>query len=230
MKFRVLLCCLTIIPVLATAQDEGGSVPTLQSQTWFSASVRFKPLKQVGIAKGRASKRFDMTIEWAYRSEDFLGQRTSLFTDITARYKVNDWIRSGMVYRRSFRDASRNDGNRFQFFAQTKREIGRFDVSYKLRYQLNLVDVDRQRHIIRNRLGLEYRTKDFRINPVALVESFSWLHYSGNRYVGIRYTLGGNVNLPNGQEIDFGLKHDREIGVYSPTYRTIFALSYSYEL
>ena len=230
MRFRVLLWCLLFIPTLGFTQEGEGSVPTLETQTWLSASIRFRPLKQVGIAKGRASKRLDMAVEWAHRSENFLGQRASLFTDIATRYKVNEWLRSGMVYRHTFRDARRNDGNRFQFFAQTKREVGRFDVSYKIRYQLNLVDVDQERHVIRNRLGLEYRTKDFRINPVALAESFTWLHYSGNRYVGIRYTVGGNVNLPNGQEIDFGLKHDREIGVYSPTYRTIFALSYSYEL
>jgi hypothetical protein len=223
----LILFCLSVSA--GFAQESTGSEPIRSGAVWLSGSIKFKPLKQMGISKGHFSKRFDMAVEWAHRSESLFEQTSSVFTDITTRYEVNDWLRAGVVYRHTFRDALNEDGNRFQLFAQTKREIGQFDASYKFRYQYNIVDVEGGRHVVRNKMDLEYRTKGFRINPVAAVETFTWFHYTGIHYVGIRYAIGGNINLPNGQEIDFGLKQDREIDVYEPTYRTIFALSYSYE-
>lgn len=228
MSLRKLTIILVLFPLGLWAQD-GGYSPIRSNQVWLSASVNLRPFKELDT-RSDFLKKIKSSVELGYRSEDFFGQTNSLYTDISFRRKINDWLRGGIEYRFALKDSDSRNSSRLQFFVTSSKEIGQFDLDYKGRYQRKFVSVTKERHVLRNRISLTYRTPNFRINPKLSAEAFTWFRYTGTQFAGMRYSLSGNVNLPNGQELDIGIKHDREIGVYEPTYRLIFSVAYSYDL
>ena len=222
-----------LIPVLCLGNillgQDADYGPNRSNNFWTSASFSWKPFDELG-SRNDFLEKIRSSAEIGHRTEDFYGETSQLFLDLNFRRKVTDWLRAGVEYRFSLRDSDSRNRSRIQFFAYNTWEVGQFDVRFKTRYQHRFVDVTGERHIWRNRVSLTYRTPDFRINPKVSAESFTHFSFRGMEYRGIRYSLAANVNLPNGQEVDFGIKEDREIGVYEPRYRFIGFVSYGFDL
>jgi len=226
---RSILVLLTATLALALSAQDADYRAIQSNQLWLSASVGLKPFKELNTGSYFLTK-VNGSLELGYRSEDFFGQTNSFFTDINLNRKINKWLRGGVEYRLSLRGSGAGTRSRAQFFLRAKQKVGQFDVAYKSRYQYRFVSRDRERHVVRNRISVTYRTPNFKVNPQVSAESFTSFRNTGILYSGMRYKLSGNVNLPNGQELDVALVHDREIGVFEPEYRTIVSVGYSFGL
>ena len=225
-----LLVVITILLGMGLRAQDGDYRAIRSDQLWLSTRVELKPFKKLGASNNLLTK-VNGSLELGYRSEGLFRQTNFFFLDMNLRRKINHWLRGGVEYRFALREADLTNRSRLQLFIRTKRKrFGQFDVTYKGRYQHTFDPTDTKRHVVRNRIAVTYRTPDFRVNPRVSVESFTSFQNTGIHYSGIRYKLGGNVNLPNGQELNIAFVHDREVGVFEPEYRTAISLGYSFDL
>jgi len=212
------------------AQGEAELKPGRDMELWLSAAVETRPFSDKSrVAQTAFMKHFRTALELGYRSNENLGNGKNTYATLGIRYKVNDHLRFGVDNRYNIRDRNSSNSYRIDFGPTFSAKAGRFDLGYRATFQHEFIPVYRVRDYLRNRVSVGYRIKGFRVDPYVSVESFTAFHYKGNYYAGIRYDIGGHVNLKGDHALDIALRHDREIGVAEPLYRTIIVVAYEFE-
>ena len=221
------LGCACALPLLSFAQGEPELQPERDFELWVSAAVETKPFSSSSrTAETAFRKKFRTMLETGYRSNENLGNGKTFYTTLGLRYKVNDWLRTGIDNRYSVRDSRSINSYRIDLQASLSKEVGRMDLGWRITWQHEFIPVFRVRDFLRNRASVGYRIKDFPLDPEVSVETFTALYYKGNYYAGIRYDIGTSIDVGKGQRLDLTLRHDREIGVAEPLYRTIIVVAY----
>lgn len=225
---RVLtLGCVTALPFLSFAQGEPELRPERDFELWLSAAVETKPFANSSrVAQTPLMKKLRAMLETGYRTNENLGNGKTFYTSLGLRYKVKDWLRTGIEGRYNVRDSRSINSFRLDLQATLSKTIGRLDLGWRVTWQHEFIPVFRVRDFLRNRVSAGYRIKNFPLDPEVSVETFTALHYAGNYYAGIRYDIGTSIDVGKGQRLDLTLRHDREIGVEAPLYRTIAVVAY----
>lgn len=229
---RTLLGVLAACPALiAHAQTEPRLQPERDLELWTSIALETRPFS-LASRPGETGfrKNFRAGLELGYRSNENLGNGKAFYTDLGLKYRVRKWLRAGMNHRYNFRDRYSRNSYRLDCSLTFQGDWKRFGGSYRTIFQHEFIPVYRLRDVWRNRFAVSWRTKKFPIDPSVSVETFTGIWYKGNYYAGIRYDVG--VQLALGKEknstLDLVLRHDREVGVKAPLYRSIISLAYEY--
>lgn len=226
------LCLVLLLtPVLANAQERSTLRADLDQQSWLGVKVEGRPFKEPSrLYIPQVFKRLRAFGEVGYRSGENLGGARQIFLEGGMRYKVFDWLRVGMEHRHSFRGPTRKDRDRTTLFAVSRTSLGRFTVDHRLRLQHEYRPRGAERDQIRNRFGIAYDIRKWKLDPEVSVEFFTLAHYQGWAHIGTRYTLGTAWRIAKGHEIDMAVIHDREHGVFAPTHRFIYSVGYTLSL
>ena len=211
------------------AQGDAELKPGKDLELWLSAGIEMRPFTDASrIAQTPFAKRFRTALELGYRSNENLGNGKNVYATLGLRYKVADWLKLGLDTRYNIRDRFSKNSFRIDFGPSFSKSFGKFDLGFRLTFQHEFIPVYRVRDYLRNRISVGYRIKNFRVDPYVSAETFTAFYYSGNYFAGIRYDLGAHINLKGDHELDVALRHDREIGVVEPLYRTIIVLAYTF--
>jgi hypothetical protein len=227
----VLAAALLAVTGLA-AQEASPLVPRRTAEFWVSTSVTVKPFskKSGQVYENKFFKRFRASGELGYRGNENLFNGKLVYGVIGLRYRFNKHVRLMLENRYNMRGPSGTNSFRNDLQLDLSTKMGRFGLGYRLTGQHEYIDALQFRDILRNRAEVNYNIKDLPLTPYAAAESFNVIHYEGNLLIGMRYTLGAQWNLGKGRSIDAGVRHDREINLYDPLQRWIFAFSFDMDL
>lgn len=229
--FRSALLVLLLCTALVAHAQEPRAKPERDLELWTSIALETRPFSlpdRPGETGFR--KKFRTALETGYRSNENLGNGKSFYLNLSMRYRLKKWIRLGMDHRYNIRDAYSSNSYRLDGSVSLQGEWKRFEGSFRTTFQHEFIPVYRLRDVWRNRFAISWRTKKFRIDPYVSCETFTGIWYKGNYFAGIRYDLGAQWELgkEKNSTVEFILRHDREIGVRAPLYRTIISVAYEY--
>ncbi|MBP8824631.1 MAG: DUF2490 domain-containing protein [Flavobacteriales bacterium] len=217
----------------AHAQREADLRPGNDAQLWLSAGTEFKPFRK---PEGQITQTaFFRKLRATGELESRFSENASRFRQFNITgglfYPITKYLRVGSEYRYSFRDRYTTNKSRMDAQLRLKWKTGRLDGNFRCVWQHSFEDVTGLRTELRNRLGLEYDFRQWKLDPVVNVETFTALHYTGNRMVGMRYDLGTKLNLDKDKKntLEVTLRHDREINRKEPDHEWILALAYEFD-
>jgi hypothetical protein len=214
------------------AQEKPLLKPSTDAELWLSAGVEWKPFakKSGQVYERKFYKRFRILGELGYRGNENLTSSKLVYTMAGVRYRITDFLRLGAEYRYNVRDKYTSNSHRVDVQALITAKHGRFDLDYRPSFQHDFVAPVRYRTLLRNRLALAYDIPGFKLDPHLSVETFTALHYTGDRLIGLRYEAGTSVTLDKKKRnsVDLAVRYDREQGLTSAKYRWIFAIGYQF--
>jgi len=213
---------------LVTAQEASPLKPRQVAEFWFSTSVNVKPFskKSGQVYERKFYKKFRLSGELGYRGNENLFNGKLLYTVLGMRYRFNKHVRLLLDSRYNMRGPAAQNSFRHDLQLDLNTKVDRFTLGYRITAQHEYIEITAFRDILRNRVSVEYNIRKVPVNPYLAAESFTILHYEGNMLVGMRYTAGAQIDLGNDRSLDLGVRHDREIHLYDPAYRWIFAASF----
>lgn len=235
MRTAPLLLALVLLvagaPRLA-AQDSAPLVPRQSAEFWLSTSLTVKPFhkRDDQVHEHKFFKKFRINGELGYRGNENLFNGKLLYTVLGLRYRFTKHVRFTFDTRYNMRGPSGVNSFRNDLQLDLSTKVGRFGLGYRFTGQHEYIDALKYRDILRNRVEVNYNVKDLPITPYAAAESFNLLHYQDDMLIGMRYTLGAQWNLRKGRSLDLGVRHDREMNLYDPLYRWIFAVSFDMDI
>lgn len=199
---------------------------------WWSASIETKPFKSNRVAEREFFKKFRAQLELGHRRHENLLWTQQTYLDVTAKYRFKKWFRMAVTYRYSARDKYSMNRQRFVVDASLRKKMKRYRFSYRLRYQHNFGPLPPIPDLksIRNKFKLAYNIRKCPIDPWISAEILTSFNYLGTNLKATRYQVGANYNMDKGHSIDIAYRHQRQIGVYLPTYENIISISYAYYL
>lgn len=204
------------------------------AELWLSAGLEWKPFakKSGQVYERKFYRRFRVLGEVGYRGNENLTSSKLVYTMAGLRYRLTDFLRVGAEYRYNFRDRYTSNSHRVDVQALVTAKKGRFDLDYRPSFQHDFVAPVRYRTLFRNRLAVEYDVPRCRFDPHVSVESFTALHHTGNRLIGLRYEVGTGTALDKKKRhrVELAVRYDRELGLPSPKHRWIFAIAYQHEV
>ncbi len=214
------------------AQDAEPLKPRQSAEFWLSTSVDVKPFskKSGQVYERKFYKKFRLSGELGYRGNENLFNGKLLYTVLGMRYRFNKHVRLLLESRYNMRGPTGTNSFRNDLQLDLSTKVDRFTLGYRFTAQHEYIEMTAYRDIVRNRASVEYNIRKLPVNPYLAAESFTLMHYEGNMLIGMRYTLGAQIDLGNGQSLDLGVRHDREINLYDPLYRWIFAASFDMSL
>ncbi len=214
----ILLSLLGIPEVHAQSDDFG---------IWMSAGVK----KEI--------KKWTFEMEEELRTADHSGEIERIATELSVEYDLLKPLTLGVAYQFiDFHDLENDDfqpRHRINFYVQGKKKWGDFTFSLRERVQNTYKDESERSYKInpkwswRNKAKAEYNIPHCRINPYLSFETFYQLNNpDGNKFDGLRYTLGGDYKISKHHKINlFGLI-DKEINVKNPVREFVIGTGYTY--
>ncbi|MCO5274530.1 MAG: DUF2490 domain-containing protein [Flavobacteriales bacterium] len=216
----------------ARAQGEAPLRLVNDAQLWFSAATEFKPFrkKQGQVAQARFFRKLRATVELDLRLKENASELNQTNINAGLFYAITNYMRVGSEYRYSIRDPYSANRHRIDAQLRFKGKKGRLDGDFRTKYQHSFVAPKKLRTELRNRIGLEYDIPKWKLDPIVNVESFTALHYTGNRLVGMRYDLGTEFRLDKNKQttLEITLRHDREMNIKEPDHAWVLALAFEY--
>ena len=243
----------TLLWCTARAQETPRYLPTTDAELWLSGAVelRFDEKAKKRIKKAKDGKltgedqekaeekaakakrsfknRFRMSGELGYRGNENLTSSKLVYTVVGARYRLHKYARLTLEHRFNIRDKYTTNTHRIDVQADSEVEFGRLSLGYRAVFQHEFVVPIRYRDILRHRFQLSARTKGFPVDPYVSAESFTALHYTGNRLISMRYGIGAEWELNKDHFLDLSLRYDREQNIPEMQYRWIFGVAYEFK-
>ncbi|HMN04305.1 MAG TPA: DUF2490 domain-containing protein [Flavobacteriales bacterium] len=223
-----ILLCLGLA-AQAAAQGEGPAQAQQDAQLWFSLAGEIKPFrkKEGDQAQPRFFRNLRTTGELGWKLNENGSNLSQFNIDAGARYAVTGFMRLGAQYRYSMRDRYTSDRQRVDGRLYLKYKHERLKADYRLVYEHSFREPRKLRTLLRNRIAIGYNIPKWKYDPFISVESFTALHYTGNRLVGMRYDLGTDINLNKNKTrtLEVALRHDREVNTSKPTNSWILVLA-----
>jgi len=153
-------------------------------QTRAELDVSFKPLDKLKISF-LPQLRYD---------EDFTLDKYLL--ELEAEYKVFSFLQLGTSYSLVANQRKTKDTeyfNRYSFSAKTKKDFGRFESSFRLKYSNYADDDVVDKKYLRYKAGLEYDISNCKLTPSVAAELYQQLN--GGGLYKMRYSVGADYKL-----------------------------------
>ncbi len=228
---RIVLFVLFMLACITShAQEEPLLRPSTDAELWLSAGVEVKPFKKKSGQpyEHKFFKRFRALGELGYRGNENLTSSKLFYSVVGARYRLSKLLRFGLEHRFNIRDRYTTNTHRVDGEVRLSGEKDRIRVDYRAIFQHEFVIPIRYRDILRNRVSVEYNIPGWKFDPHISLETFTAMHYTGNRLIGLRYEAGTTVALDKKKKntLDLGVRYDREQNLNALKYRWIFVLAY----
>lgn len=244
---------LLLLAGASSAQETPLYQPSIDAELWISGAVelRFDEKAKKKIKKSKDDKltgeelekaeqkadkakrsfknRFRMSGELGYRGNENLTSSKLVYTVVGARYRLHKYARLTLEHRFNIRDKYTTNTHRIDVQLDSDKDFGRMTLGYRAVYQHEFVAPIRYRDILRHRFQLTARTKGIPIDPYVSAETFTALHYTGNRLISMRYGLGAECELGKDHIVDLSLRYDREQNLPEMQYRWIFGVAYEFK-
>ncbi|MCB0774119.1 MAG: DUF2490 domain-containing protein [Flavobacteriales bacterium] len=214
----------------ALAQQESTSMPETDGQVWMSASTEVKPFrkKDTEVTQARFFRNLRVFGEAEWRLNDWGGGHKQVNLNGGLKYSITKFLRVGSEYRHAFKDREKSDYDRIYVRTWLQGKRGRLDGDYRFTYEHTFLPIKKIRTLVRNRFTLEYDIPKWKLDPYLQVETFTGLHYTGNRLVGMRYDLGTKFNLDAAKRnsLDVAIRFDQETNTPAPENSWVLLLAY----
>ncbi len=226
----VLLVLLVLVCSIVQAQEKPLLRPSTDAELWLSAGVEVKPFKKKSgqVYEHKFFKRFRALGELGYRGNENLTSSKLFYTVVGARYRLSKQLRFGLEHRFNVRDRYTTNTHRLDAEGRFSMEKDRVGLDYRAIFQHEFVMPIRYRDILRNRVSVEYNIPGWKYDPHLSLETFTAMHFTGNKLIGLRYEAGTTVALDKKKKntIDLGVRYDREQNLANPQYRWIVVVAY----
>ncbi len=254
-RWSGLLAAIVLLLLAATArgQETPLYLPSTDAELWISGAVelRFDEKAKKKIKKAKDDKltgealekaeqkadkakrsfknRFRLSGELGYRGNENLTSSKLVYTVVGARVRLHKYARFTLEHRFNIRDKYTTNTHRIDVQLDSEKDFGRMTLGYRAVYQHEFVAPIRYRDILRHRFQLTARTKGIPVDPYISAETFTALHYTGNRLISMRYGVGAEWQLANDHVLDLSLRYDREQNIPRMQYRWIFGVAYEFK-
>ena len=184
-------------------------------------------------------KGLDLEIDLEHRLKNNMKTRDQSFIDIGLEYSYKN-LSASLIYRFSSINDAESEyiwANRFSYQLAYSREVKRFELSFRGRYQNHYENYYSSelgyipdKHL-RTRIKLLYNIRGIPIDPFISYESFMQLNYDQPRLIDKeRYSIGANykINKDNSFGITFHIQPRRNTS--NPETAYILGVNYSYDL
>jgi hypothetical protein len=229
----VLLILFVMACSIVEAQEKPLLRPSTDAELWLSAGVEVKPFKKKSGQpyEHKFFKRFRALGELGYRGNENLTSSKLFYTVVGARYRLSKQLRFGLEHRFNVRDRYTTNTHRVDGEVRLSVEKDRISVDYRAIFQHEFVMPIRYRDILRNRVSVEYNIPGWKFDPHLSLETFTAMHYTGHRLIGLRYEAGTTMalNKKKTRTVDLGVRYDREMNLSALKYRWIFVVAYGLE-
>ncbi len=230
MSSRLLFLLMLLAPAGLVAQEAALS-PATSQELWLSASLRTRAPKFMKDLLGDHYKKLRFGSSLGYRSADNFFAGRQLYLELHSRYRFNKHFNLGVEYRYANRGALRSDRQRFQLIGGASTSWERFDFSYRVIQQWVFLDEGGTSTFLRNRFGVEYNIRKWKLDPSFEVEFFTRTDDpQGWNHIGTRYRLGTEIGLGKAHSISPTLVYDSDTRVAWPVNRVIYSIGYSLDL
>lgn len=209
----------------AAMAQESALRPGRDAELRIGAGVDYRPFSKPVAPLLNRNLRVLGELEW--RADENATRTKMVNLSGAARYKVSDLLRLGAEYRHSFRGPDRRNVGRTELNARLSTSHGRTDLKYTVSFQRYSTPLKLDRNLLRNKLAVEHDFRKFKLDPELSVEVFTALHYTGNRYIGLRYELGSEVDLDDKKQktLEMAVRYDRETNIPEPVRRWMLVLA-----
>lgn len=247
MRRCALLIYLLLLTLVIAAQERPLLVPTSDAELWLSAGFErrfYKELKKkkdptpeqaekAAAKKAKLQKSFKfnfrLTGEVGYRGNENLTSSKLVYSVLGARYRFHKYARLTLEHRYNFRDRYSSNTHRIDIQGDTDHDLGNINLGYRTVYQHEFVVPIRYRDIWRHRLQVSWKTPDLPFDPYISAESFTAMHFTGNRLIGVRYGAGAEWSIDKDHALDLSLRYDREQNLPRMQYRWIVGVAYEFK-
>jgi len=213
MKTRITIFILTILLIVGKntfAQDTEN-----EFQTRTKLDLSFKPFK-----------KFKLNISPEFRfNEDFSLDKYHF--EAEAEYKLLKFLELGATYRFVVNPRDTKDTeyfNRYAFSTTAKKEFGRFEPAFRLRYSNYADDDVSDKNFMRYKASLKYDIPDCKITPFVAAELFQ--NADGGDMYKMRYSTGIDYKLFKKNYLGVSYKFD----YYNTEYLNRHIISLGYKI
>lgn len=225
MRQSALVLLFLACALLASAQ-EPALRPEMRQELWLSAAVRGRAPQFMKDLLGDHYKKLRLSGELGYRSADNFFAGRQIYTDLGARYKINDLLSLGMEYRYAWR-GQQADRQRIGLSALFGKSFDRFDLGYRFMYQREFRERDRQQTVLRNRFSVDYNIRKWKLDPGFSIEFFTRTDRPDGWYrLGTRYKLGTTWSPSKAHSFGPAIIYDRDGQVNWPANRVVWSVDY----
>ena len=190
-------------------------------------------------AKYKVNKQLSISASFTNRIGD--GEVSSFFPEVSARFKVFDWLGASVDYRFVSKRAENGNylgANRYNFNVKLRNSFERIKYSCRLRYQMSSRGGSNQSYesdfdeAFRFKPMLAYNIRKSIFEPSFSLDFF----YNptngmyGKRFDKVRYSIGTSIELGDAHELDAAIKLDHRFNSNNNGDKLIFALSYTANL
>jgi hypothetical protein len=205
--------------------------PRTSEELWMSAQVRGRAPKFMKDLLGDHYKRLRFSSALGYRSADNFFAGRQIYTEVNARYRFNKHFNFGTEYRYANRGVQQADRHRFLLIGRAATRWKRFSFNYRFIHQWVFLEQDRNSTFIRNRFGVEYNIRKWKLDPVFQMELFTRTDQpQGWNHVGTRFKLGTDIKIADGHFLGPTLVYDSDARVADPVNRVIYSIGYTMDL
>lgn len=209
-KIAPLIFVLVLLVTTAKAQDIENEL-----QTRTQLELTYKPIKKLKLTF-MPQLRFD---------ENF--SLDKYLFEGEAEYKALDFLELGATYRFVVNPRDTKDTeyfNRYGFSATAKKEFGRFEPAFRLRYSNYADDDADDKSFMRYKATLKYDIKDCKITPFVAAELFQQI--DGGDLYKMRYSTGLDYKLFKNNYVGVSYKFD----YYNTEYVNKHIISLGYKI
>lgn len=217
-KFFLTLCF--FFPTLLFSQQK-------DFETWSSVELQYNISKKL---------RISLTDELRLKNNSTTIKK--YFFDLCLSYKFNKYIKIAGNYRLIQRNnIDYSTGHRFYADLSLKKEIKRFDLSYRTRYHSQYIDINSSEdgltpeNYLRNKISIKYDIKKKSLFPFASYELFYQVGNPGkNEFNKMRFTVGLEYKINEKNNFDLFYRIQPRFNVNNPLTSYILGINYCLSL
>jgi len=219
----VLLLSIFLSPQISEAQSDDlerfRSPQRHDVQLWTSVSVN-----------QRVGKNWQWKLRQDFRMDNNISQKKNIFTQAEIRYRLNDNMKIGGLYRYSNRREDQADRHRIGFKYYYRYEWNRLQVNYRFYYQHEIQPNELAENMLRNRITINYNLKKSKVDPFVAVEQFFRIHHRANETRALRYTAGADIALTKKLDLVLYYRYQMQVNKRDPLHMDIFGFKLNYTL
>jgi hypothetical protein len=213
-RILAIVCFMAVLTLHAQVNDAG---------LWTNITIEKKIIKDL-----------DVVLTEEVRMYENITEVGSFFTDIGVEYSIYKGLRAGLFYRyinKRQLDNSYSQNHRFYADVAYKQKIKRFDISYRVRYQVQYkgYNTSETGHVpewyFRQKIHFGYNTKS-RFDPYMDAELWYFLNPEWSRFDNIRISAGVVTRITKHQSLDIGYIINKEFNVTDPITSYIILIGY----
>ncbi len=207
---KVFFCSCLIIFSIVTAQSQDN-----ENEFWMGMQIEFE-----------LSKDLDFEYEQEIRLRNSGKNMKNSIASYGFQYDLHKYVDLALAYRYNLYTDKKQHELRPTIYLEY--EIDRFEFQLRSRYDKEYRVDDNNRVFWRNKFAIDYNLKG-PVNPYLSSEAFYRFNWDeGDRFLKYKLSVGVEINLDNGHELDIFYRYENEFNIEEPDIERILAFYYKY--